>query len=168
MTKSIFRICMILALGLAASQMTLSAQERHSLTGVWDVTVVVTNCQTGAPIRTVRSVQGFSPDGSFTETANTSLRGSSVGVWHHVDQHWNQAGERIYSANYWFFRYNADGTFASIAQAVDMVELSEDGSQFNASGTIQDFNANNVLLSTGCFTHTAKRLSGPVTAGEVE
>ena len=114
----------------------------------------VTNCQTGALIRTVHSLQLFSRDGSFSETANTFLRGSSEGVW-------NQTGDHMYSAVYWFFRYKPDGTFASTAQAVDAIQLSDDGGTFSASGTVQDFDVNNMLISTGCFTHTAKRLSGP-------
>jgi len=154
MTKSIFRIFMILALGLAVAQTTLSAQETRRLQGTWDVSVTVQDCQTGAPIRNVRSLQGFFRDGSFTETANTSLRGTSVGAWNHTGGH-------SYSARYWFFRYKPDGTFASIAQAIDMITLSPDGTQFVASGTIQDFDANNVSLSIGCFTHAAKRLTAP-------
>jgi hypothetical protein len=154
MTKSIFRICSILALGFATSQTNLSAQDTNSIRGVWDVSVTVTNCQTGALIRTVRSVQLFSRDGSFSETASTFLRGSSEGIW-------NRAGDRMYSASFWFFRYKPDGTFASIAKGTDAVVLSQDGNEFNSAGTVQDFDANNVLLSTGCVTHSAKRLSGP-------
>ena len=105
-------------------------------------------------VRTVRSLQMFNHDGSFTETANTFLRGSSVGSWAH-------AGGRTFGANYWFFRYKPDGTFASIAKALDMIELSQDGSQFSASGTIQDFDANNSPISIGCFTHSATRLTAP-------
>ena len=153
--KSISQICAILALGLATLQTTVSAQDRHSIEGVWDVSVSVTNCQTGALIRTVRSIQLFQPDGSFAETANTFLRGGSEGVWNH-------AGDGIYDATYWFFRYNPNGTFASIASAVDKVELSEDGTEFTASGVIVDHNAEDVLISTGCFTHTAMRLSVPM------
>jgi hypothetical protein len=151
MTKSIFRICAILALALTASQTVLSAQEAHRLVGVWDVSVTVKNCGTGAVIRTVRSLQMFNRDGSFTETANTFLRGSSLGGWAH-------STGQTFAAEYWFFRYNADGTFASIAKALDMIELSQDGSQFTASGMIQDFDATNTLISTGCFTHSGKRL----------
>jgi hypothetical protein len=153
--KGISKICAILALSLAALQTTVSAQDRHSIEGVWDVSVSVTNCDTGALIRTLRSIQLFQPDGSFAETANTFLRGSSEGVWNHT-------GDEIYDATYWFFRYNPDGTFASIASAVDNVELSEDGTTFTASGVIQDHNAEGALISTGCFTHTATRLSGPI------
>ncbi len=72
--------------------------------------VTVTNCQTGATIRTVHSLQLFSRDASFSETPNTYLRGSSVGVW-------NRTVDHSYGALYWFFRYNADGSFASTAQS---------------------------------------------------
>ncbi|HLN00453.1 MAG TPA: hypothetical protein VK335_14295 [Bryobacteraceae bacterium] len=154
MTKSIFRICTILALSSVASLTVVSAQDRHSPEGVWDVSVTVTNCQTGALIRTVRSIQGFLHDGSFTESANTFLRGASVGAW-------TRNGDSTSAAKFWFFRYKPDGTFASFAQALDMITVSEDGTEFTAQGTIQDFDTNNVSLSIGCFTHTAKRLSFP-------
>jgi hypothetical protein len=100
----------------------------HTVAGVWDVTATVTNCQTGALIRTVHSLQNFSPDGTFSETANTLLRGSSVGVWSR-----SQAGPGKYSATYFFFRYLPTGAFASTAQSIDMVTVSEDGTHFSAA-----------------------------------
>lgn len=151
MTRSMFRICSILALGFAASQMSLQAQASGRLQGVWDVSVTVTNCQTGAPIRVVRSLQMFRYDGTFVETANTASRGISEGIW-------RPTGGQTYGASYWFFRYKPDGTFASIAEAADLITLSQDPGQFTASGKIEDFDANGVLISVGCFTHTAKRL----------
>jgi hypothetical protein len=87
MTKNIFRICTILALSFAAWQTSLSAQDEHTIKGTWAVAVTVVNCQTGAPIRTVHSLQLFSRDGSFSETASTFLRGSSVGVWDQTADH---------------------------------------------------------------------------------
>lgn len=152
MTKNIFRNCAIAALLLAASQAVASAQNNHSIQGVWLVNVTVTNCQTGALIRTVQSLQTFNPDGSFGETTNTASRGSSLGVWTPGDG-------PTFGARYWFYRYTPTGTFASIAQSNDMVTLGEDGNQFTASGTVQDFDASGNLLSTGCFTHAAKRLA---------
>jgi len=152
MRTNILRIC-AMALALVSSQLVFAHDDR-SIEGVWDVRVTVTDCQTGAIIRTVRSIQGFSQHGVFTETANTFLRGSSVGAWNHDSA-------RGFSATYWFFRYKPDGTFSSIAQALDKIQLSDDGKQFAASGTIQDFDANNTLISTGCFVHAATRLSKP-------
>ena len=78
--KSMFRICTILAIGLAASLQTLQAQQ-NTPEGIWSVSVTVTNCQTGALIRTVQSIQAFHHDGTVVETANTASRGMSEGVW---------------------------------------------------------------------------------------
>ena len=102
MTQRMFRNCILLTLGFAASQTILPAQERNGLEGIWSVSVNVTNCQTGAPIRTVASLQQFRPDGSVIETANTASRGMSEGVW-------GSADEKNVAALYWFFRYNPDG-----------------------------------------------------------
>ena len=121
------------------------------IAGVFDVAVTVVNCQTGALIRNVRSVQMYQTDGTFSETANSGARGPSIGYW------FRQQGQ-LYGANYFFFRYNPDGSFASFAKAVNTITLSPDGSQFSVTATIQDYDANNNLLSTGCVTQTAKRL----------
>lgn len=153
MKTSLFRICTILALGLAASQTMLQAQEGNGLLGVWNVSVTVVNCQTGAPIRTVHSLQMFSLGSSFTETANTASRGISEGVW-------SNAGGQTYGAFYWFYRYNTDGTFASLAKATNKIMLGDNG-QFTASGVIQDFNASGQLISVGCVTQAATRLVSP-------
>lgn len=153
MKASFFKICAVLAVGFAASQTMLQAQEGGTLKGIWDVSVTVTNCQTGALIRTVRSIQQFHQDGSVVETANTASRGMSEGVY-------SAAGDHTYDASYWFFRYNPDGTFASIARVSDKIVLGQDG-HFTSAGMVLDFNATGALISTGCFVHSASRLTLP-------
>lgn len=150
MKTSWFRICAILALGLATCQMTLHAQEGSGLLGTWNVTVTVVNCQTGAPIRTVHSLQMYSLGGSFTETANTALRGISEGVW-------TNNGGQNYTAHYWFYRYNPDGSFASFAQATNKVTLGDNGT-FTAVGIIDDAWANGTN-TVGCVSQTGTRLA---------
>jgi len=151
MKSSFFRICSILAISLVVSLQTLQAQQK-TLDGVWDVTVTVTNCDTGALIRTVRSLQAFHHDGSVTETANTAARGISEGVWAPV-------GEQNFTASYWFFRYQPDGAFASFAKITDNIHLVAAG-ELTSTGVVQDFDANGTLISTGCFVHAAYRLAG--------
>lgn len=152
MTKTMFRALAAIAIAFSGSQTLLMAQGPHSLEGTWDVNVTVVNCQSGALIRTVSSLQMFSHDGSFTETANTFLRGSSLGKWDH-------AYGNVFTATYWFFRYNADGTFKSIAEGLNKEELSGDGTHFTASGTVTDYDATGNVLSVGCVTQAAKRLT---------
>ena len=84
MRKSMFWVSTILAFGLASSQMIL-AQERNGLDGVWQVNVTVVDCTTGAPVRTVGSLQMFRHDGTFIETANGSNRGISEGMQIAID-----------------------------------------------------------------------------------
>ena len=151
MTQRLFRTYIVLVLGFAASHTFLSAQERKGLEGIWSVSVTVVNCQTNAPIRTVASLQQFHFDGSMIETANTASRGISEGVW-------GAAGEDTVAASYWFYRYNPDGTFASRATVTDKIVLGASG-HFTSSGVVTDYDANGNLLTTGCFTHTATRLT---------
>ena len=152
MKKTMFCACAMIAMVLAGSSVLVQAQESHKIEGTWDVSVTVVNCQSGALIRNVRALQMFSQDGSFTETANTYLRGSSLGRWDH-------AGANVYTSTYWFFRYNPDGTFKSIAEGLNKEELSGDGSHFTATGTITDYDATGNVISVGCVTHAARRLT---------
>ncbi len=152
MTRHMLRICILLILGFAASQTLVSAQERDELKGIWSVSVTVTNCQTGAPIRTVASLQEFRLDGSMIETANTGTRGISEGVWGHV-------GGDVYPALYYFYRINpSTGAFVSRATVNDKIVLGKDGT-FTSTGTVTDYDANGNLLTVGCFTHSATRLT---------
>ena len=152
MTKTMFRVLAAIAIALTGSQTLLFAQGNHGPEGTWDINVTVVNCQTGALIRTIRSLQMFRPDGSVTDTANTFLRGSGLGSW-------AQADANKYVASFWFFRYNPDGTFKSIAAGLNKYELSGDGSHFTASGTVTDYDATGNVISVGCVTQAARRLT---------
>jgi hypothetical protein len=150
MKTSMFRICATLGISLVASIPTLQAQQR-TLEGVWNVAVTVTDCTTGAPIRTVYSLQAYHHDGTVNETANTASRGPSEGVF-------LAAGEHKYKDSFYFYRYTSAGTFASLAHGVNTITLSADGSHYTSTGNVYDFDANGNLLSTGCVVHTAYRL----------
>ena len=149
MKTNLFRICTILAIGLVASLQSLQAQQ-HTLEGVWNVSVTVTDCTTGAPIRTVHSLQAYHHDGTVNETANTASRGPSEGVW-------RDAGGGTYKDSFYFYRYTSTGTFASLAHGVNTITLSADG-HYTSVGYVYDFDANGNLISTGCVIHTAYRM----------
>lgn len=150
MTKRILQNCTILLLGLAATQTMMPAEDRPRIQGVWDVSVTIRDCQSGDVIRTVRAMNLFVHDGSLTETAANILRSPSVGTWMH-------AQGQTYTSTFRFFRYNPDGTFASTAKVTRTIELSDDASQFTSTGTVEDFDADGVLISTACATEAATR-----------
>jgi hypothetical protein len=150
MKTTMFRICAMFAVGLVASLQTVQAQQ-HTLEGVWNVSVTVTDCNTGAIIRTVHSLQAYHHDGTVNETANTASRGPSEGVW--------RAGRGdTYKDSFYFYRYTSTGTFASLAHGMDTITLSSDGGNYTSTGTVLDFDANGNLISTGCVLHAAYRL----------
>jgi len=122
-----------------------------AIAGMWNVAVTVVDCQSGSLIRNVRAMQMFHPDGTFSEITSLGTRGPSLGNW------FREQGQ-TYGANYFFYRYNADGTFASIAKALNTITLSADATQFTVTATIQDYDANNNLISNGCVTQTAKKM----------
>ena len=142
--------CMMLALGLAATQATPSAEEPLHLNGLWNVSVTIRSCETGELIRSVRALNLFVHDGSMSETSSNSRRSNSLGIWRHLR-------DNTYTSMFEFFRYNPDGTFATTARVIRRIELSRDGTQFVTTGTVEDFDAQNVRVSVGCSTETAVR-----------
>jgi hypothetical protein len=150
MKNPMFRICAMLLVSLV-SLPALRAQQ-HSLVGVWNVSVTVTDCNTGAIIRTVHSLQAYHRDRTVGETANSASRGPSEGVW-------REARNGTYTDSFYFYRYTPTGTFASLAHGTDTITLGADAGTYTSIGHVQDFDANGNLISTGCVIHTAYRLT---------
>lgn len=142
--------CMMLALGLAATQAIASDEDRPRLNGAWNVAVAIKSCETGELIRSVRAVNLYVHDGTMAETSSNSRRSSSLGTWRHLRNN-------TYKAMFEFFRYNPDGSFATWARVLRTIEVSEDGTQFVSTGKVEDFDDQNVRVSVGCATETAVR-----------
>ena len=103
------------------------------------------------------------PDRSFSQAVPPGWfrdRDRQQRIAWHQRRRLERAGAQTYNASYWFFRYKADGTFASIARISDTIQLGQAG-EFTSAGTVLDFDATGTLISTGCFVHSAKRLSLP-------
>lgn len=150
--RSILRTCAISVLCAAAATTVVAAQdESRGLEGVWNVSVSVLDCETGAVIRQAHAITMFIHGGSMTQIAANLLRSSAEGTWTHAPEH-------TFTESFWFFRFNPDGSLASTANATHTIQLSPDGTKFTSTGVVRDFDANNLLISTGCATKTATRL----------
>jgi hypothetical protein len=157
MKKRIFRSCTILVLGLAATQTIVPAQEAgETLEGVWIANVTGRDCQTGAPLPGIpfRALSLFSHDGSLTNEAAffapSPRRSSGLGAWRLTQGH-------VYTSTFRFFRYNPDGSFLAMRKITLTIELN--GDQFTSMDVFEEFNADNVLVLTGCNTETATRVT---------
>ena len=54
------------------------------IVGIWDVAVTVVNCQTGASIRNVHSVQMYQPDGAFSVLGLVWRPGQTTRIHDHI------------------------------------------------------------------------------------
>jgi hypothetical protein len=86
-----------------------------------------------------------------TSSGLPTRRGPGLGTWQFL-------GGQSYSAVFRFFRFNPDGSFAGTRRVARTIELSDDSNQFTTTATDEIFDANDVLIQTGCATETATRL----------
>ncbi len=128
-------------------------ENTRRLEGVWNLTVTIRNCQTGAAIRTFPSMHTYMRGGTMQDfgVGGAPLpRSSGQGVW-------NYQSVLFYSAAFQFFRFNADGTYAGKQINRVQIELSRSGSEYTSSATAQVLDVNGNVIANNCFTATATR-----------
>jgi hypothetical protein len=139
---------------VTAAQVPLSARDeqgRQGMEGVWDVSVTIRQCDTGAPLAAIHAMNMFIQGGTLTETSNDLLRSSSLGTW-------RQVSRRGYTAVFRFFTFNPDRSFAGRAKITRAIKLSADANRFVANAVFEVFDVNDNLVESGCGTEAAKRL----------
>jgi hypothetical protein len=135
---------------LAQSGQEQRGKEQQPLEGVWDISITVQSCTTGAVLATGRAIQVFSDGGTMTEIADRANRSAGLGTWRHL-------GGRSYSTLHKSIEYSAAGTFNGTTVLTREIELSKTGDEFTATTTFENFDANDQLFNTGCATSTATR-----------
>ena len=141
-------------LGVKAGSQGKSEGQARKLEGTWRVQVTIRVCQTGAEIRTFPSLVTFAQGGTMTETtsaASPALRGPGHGVWQHTVGH-------SYSALFEAFTFNPAGVWTGTQKVTQTIEIGDDPDEFNANASNEIFDANGVLLATGCSTAVGRRL----------
>ena len=146
MKKRIFGSSILLVLGLAATQVIASAQDSAGLEGLWLTNVTPADCQTFNPVGPAfRALYMFSHDGSLTTEAAfltaSPRRSTGLGTWRH-------AHGQTYTSTFWFFRFNTDGSFFSTREVTSTIQLI--GTQFTTMDKVEEYDANNNLIFTGC------------------
>lgn len=123
---------------------------RRSIVGTWAATVTIRNCLTDAPIISVPVLNTFNRGGTMLETSQSlAARSAGLGIW-------KRTGGHEYSSVFLFRRVNADGTNNGF-QKIRRTHVLDDDT-LTTEATFEIFNANGVLVSTGCATETATRL----------
>ena len=128
------------------------------LEGTWQADVTVTNCATGAPIRTFQSLHTYMRGGSTIDTTSGQfLRSPAHGTWRHV-------GGQTYTATATFFRFGFDPgnpmnpfPFIGTQRVTKTIELSADGDEYTATTVSEIFDAAGNQIGGGCATDVARR-----------
>ena len=147
-----------ITLALSGAQIPAFAQPGHDqreegqkgLEGVWDITITVRSCATGAALFTGRVIHMFIDGGTMTEIADRANRSAGLGTWRHL-------GGSSYSAIHKWIEYTTAGGFNGTEVVTREIELSKNGDEFTATATGEVFNAAGQLISTACSTSTATR-----------
>jgi hypothetical protein len=130
----------------------VSAQAR-AIEGVWEPSLTIRDCQTGAPLGSRFTMETYIQGGSFLGESATvpASRATGYGTWQHT-------GGRNFTSLYQFFAYNPDGSPAGRLKVSSNIELSVDGASFHASERFElsDFSGN--VIRRGCSTREATRL----------
>ena len=128
-------------------------KEEQRIEGVWDVSVTVVSCATGAPLFTDPhgAILMFIDGGTLTETANRANRSAGLGTWSHL-------GGTSYTTLEKWFEYTAAGTFNGTTVNTREIELSKDADKYAATASTQVYNAMGQLINTElCASSSAKR-----------
>lgn len=144
----------------------------HPIIGVWDSSVTITDCTSGAVVAAVHALNAFLPGGMLMD-ANTmpaGMRGPSFGRWAPTwnDRPANAAAHAtggsgrndppLVTGRMRFYRYGPDGLVAGTNVIDRQVQVSDDGLSFTgiADGHILDLEGNE--LKHTCTTEVATRV----------
>jgi hypothetical protein len=121
--------------------------------GVWESAVTITDCTSGAVLRTFKGAGLFARSGAVTaDNSNPPLtRSTAFGQW-------RKGSGQSYSTSFRFFRFNPDGSLAGTQRLQRAITLAADGNSFTGTVTGQVVDNAGVVLAPVCGTETAARI----------
>jgi hypothetical protein len=154
--KAGFVLTVMMALTATAS--IASGQDRDkgwfndrdkTLVGAWRTVATIRNCQTDAPMGTVKGLFTFNAGGTLVAYGigpgqTPALVSPELGVWK------REHGWQAYSFTFMIYRYDVTGAMIGSQKVKATVQLSPNGDEFATNSSIQNFDANDNLISTGC------------------
>jgi hypothetical protein len=130
-----------------------TASDASPIEGLWESSITIKDCASGAVVRTFKGESLFHRGGSLS--ADNSLpvpsRGAAFG-------NWKQIAGASYTANFRFLRFNPDGTLAGSQKVSRSLTLSSDTNSLTGTLTGQVIDNADVVLQPICGTETAVRI----------
>lgn len=150
-------ICLaLIAAGLSATQSAHATARSKALVGTWDTTVTITDCTSGAAIRSFPRLMTFHRGGTLSEwsAAGTEaapvVRASGQGTWEHL-------GGNEFAYELKFLRLTPfSGPDGSIRES-RMLSVDRLNGRYNADGTANITLANGFVIGPICSTETGTK-----------
>jgi hypothetical protein len=154
LAPAIATLLLVQACGGSKDAPAQAASSADPVEGVWESTITVRDCTTGAVIRTFKGVNTFHRGGTLTDTnhAAPTTRGPGAGVWR------AGAAAGSYTASFRFYRYNADGTLAGTQKVNRSFALATDGNATTGTIAAQILDPADTVLQNLCGTEASVRL----------
>jgi hypothetical protein len=121
--------------------------------GVWESSVSIKDCGSGAVLRTFKGVGLFHRGGSLT--ADNSLPRATQGI---ALGNWRHEGGASYTANARFLRFNPDSSLAGSQKLQRAMTLAADGNSLAGTVAGQVIDLSGVVLQPICGSETAVRI----------
>jgi len=153
--KAISSVALTIVL-ILASQLPASGQngKGRRIEGTWRIRTTLHNCQTGVELRSFSGLNTFLAGGSMIATgapSSPALLSTGHGIWEYM-------GGRSFINTVVFFRFNPDGTYAGTQKVTRHIEIADTSDQFTTNDSVEFFDSNDNLISTGCVTGTGQRI----------
>jgi hypothetical protein len=119
--------------------------------------VTLRNCATGDPLPGVApfpASNAFHQGGTMTEFGarfSPATRGVGQGVW-------KRTGRYTFDSHFFFYRFDAAGTFVGGQDVRRTMRLSPDGAWFSATAAVEITDINGAVIARGCATEDGSRL----------
>jgi hypothetical protein len=156
-SRSTARVVLVLSFlvgGMPAnSAWAQSVNSLHDrIVGLWDVQVTNFNCDTGAPLGSIRGFHKYELGGTAQTVNNTNpaTQSANLGIWTHI-----QGND--YTLAFKRFGFDQAGNNTSWSIYRFNVTIDDDATLYAGSGRVETFDANGKLLATGCPTFTGTR-----------
>ena len=140
-----------------ASPTKVSAEGKHSIEGIW-VSRAVNNANN--PPTTFYTLQSYLPGGHSIEEASGSLI-RTVG-----QGQWVRLGPREYMRTMYIMTFTTPRIFSGIQKVTSLVELTEDGDEYNSKALVEIYDVNGNLTLTVHNTGHGRRCTMEMTVPE--
>jgi len=148
-------ICATTPVLAEAGSNPLANAKGSRIVGVYDVSIDVHNCVSGAYLFSMVAMHKFELGGTgqLLPSGNSAVVPVHMMVWEYLgDDTWRSATQ--------FFRYDAGGVIGT-GRIVNEVWLSEDGTEYGGSGYSENYDLAGNLVGVGaCPSFTGTRFTG--------